>query len=64
MFVEVTNGGGYDFHKLTQRLVVEQAGVENYALITGHQIAQLEEASSPQEKREILFGFFHWNPYE
>jgi hypothetical protein len=63
MLVEVTNGGGHEAHKLTQRLVVEQAGVENYTLITGNQITQLQKAASRSEKREILFEFFNWNPY-
>ena len=49
MYVEVTRGSGDLPSKHAQQRVIAQAKIANYIIITGDQIAELEQASHPMK---------------
>lgn len=65
--VEVTDGAGNTPHKSAQQRVIESAGVTNYVVITGDQIAAVNDLSTIVEKRELfqhyLFYMFILSSY-
>ena len=61
MFAEITNGIGDNKHKRAQRRVVEAAGVDNYFVLTGDHMNQLEEVDSAEEILDLVFNWFGWD---
>ena len=58
MYVEITNGNGNGKHKKAQRRVVEAAGVNNYFVLTGDHMNQLEEVDTAEEALVLVFDWF------
>lgn len=60
MYVEVTKVNGDTPHKKAQRRVVEQAGVDNYIVLTGAEIQLLQEIADVEEVESLLTCWFGW----
>jgi hypothetical protein len=60
MHVEITNGSGTTPHKAAQKRVIEAAGIDNYQVITGNDIRELESQVTQAEKRQFILGIFGW----
>ncbi len=56
--VEIVNGTGANEHKAAQRRVVEQAGVNNYVQVTGHEVVAIQKAETIEEKGFYYSRFF------
>lgn len=58
--VEVTNGSGNNEHKQAQKRVVEAAGVNNYVVLTGDQVASIDVQVNAYNKRALLIAMLGW----
>lgn len=58
--VEVTNGSGNNSHKHAQQRVVDAAGIDNYIMLTGDQVAMVDQQPTYVEKRSLLIGLLGW----
>jgi len=58
--VEITNGAGHLPSKDAQRRVIEQAGIENYSVLTGYEVDEFSGLATPQIKFVWLCNRFSW----